>query len=101
MNNEDFIFEKCKHINTLLLENQEEEARDNVIKLLDYHSKANIEYSAKGLKELICLYDAISFDIFDTLVVRPFYKPTDLFKMMDREYRLLVNSNTLKINSLL
>lgn len=36
----------------------------------------------------------ISFDIFDTLVVRPFYKPTDLFKMMDKEYRLLVNSNT-------
>lgn len=35
----------------------------------------------------------ISFDIFDTLVVRPFYKPIDLFKMMDNDYRSLVNSN--------
>ena len=45
MNSEDLIFETCKNINTLLLENREEEARDNVIKLLDYHSKTNIEYS--------------------------------------------------------
>lgn len=36
----------------------------------------------------------VSFDIFDTLVVRPFYKPTDLFNMMDKDYHLLVNSNT-------
>ncbi|MBQ9658612.1 MAG: glycosyltransferase [Clostridia bacterium] len=28
----------------------------------------------------------VSFDIFDTLVVRPFYSPIDLFKILDREY---------------
>lgn len=29
----------------------------------------------------------ISFDIFDTLVVRPFLRPADLFKFLDKEYR--------------
>lgn len=28
----------------------------------------------------------VSFDIFDTAVVRPFYKPTDIFKMIDRDF---------------
>ncbi len=76
MNNEDFIFEKCKHINTLLLENREEEARDDVIKLLDYHSKANIEYSPlvnhlirevglyPYMKDQILWEDGLLFDIF-------------------------------------
>lgn len=29
----------------------------------------------------------VSFDIFDTLVVRPFLRPADLFKFLDKEYR--------------
>ncbi|HAB65761.1 MAG TPA: hypothetical protein DCE23_00190 [Firmicutes bacterium] len=33
----------------------------------------------------------VSFDIFDTLVVRPFLRPTDLFKFLDKEYRKEVN----------
>ena len=33
----------------------------------------------------------VSFDIFDTLVVRPFFKPLDLFKMLDNDYRDLKN----------
>lgn len=36
----------------------------------------------------------VSFDIFDTLVVRPFFKPTDLFKMLDNDYRKLRGNNT-------
>ncbi|MBP3772506.1 MAG: hypothetical protein J6I53_07445, partial [Treponema sp.] len=33
---------------------------------------------AKGLLQ----YDVISFDIFDTLILRPFAKPTDLFLLI-------------------
>lgn len=33
--------------------------------------------------------EVVSFDIFDTLVVRPFLKPVDLFKMLDNDYREL------------
>ncbi len=32
-----------------------------------------------GAKSEILKYDVISFDIFDTLLLRPFIKPTDLF----------------------
>lgn len=35
----------------------------------------------------------VSFDIFDTLIVRPFLEPTDLFRMLDKDYRELVGSN--------
>lgn len=31
-------------------------------------------------------YNYISFDVFDTLVVRPFYKPSDLFTLMNEYY---------------
>lgn len=34
----------------------------------------------------------VSFDIFDTLVVRPFYEPIDLFKVLEKEYIKLTNS---------
>lgn len=52
--------------------------------------KANIEYSAKGLKELICLYDAISFDIFDTLVMRKVYFNYDIFHIVGEKYKQIV-----------
>lgn len=46
------------------------------------------------LKEDICnsKIKVISFDIFDTLVVRPFLKPSDLFIMLDDYYRSLSNN---------
>ncbi len=31
-------------------------------------------------------YEYISFDVFDTLISRPFYKPTDIFKLMNSEF---------------
>lgn len=34
----------------------------------------------------------VSFDIFDTLVVRPFLEPIDLFRLLDREYRKISNN---------
>lgn len=38
------------------------------------------------VKQKICQKEVISFDIFDTLVVRPFYKPSDLFVLLDEEW---------------
>lgn len=43
-------------------------------------------------KELLS-YDVISFDIFDTLIVRPFSKPRDLFMMLDAEFDMLGFAN--------
>ena len=37
------------------------------------------------LKKLFPLIDVVSFDIFDTLLLRPFVRPTDLFWKMERE----------------
>lgn len=33
----------------------------------------------------------VSFDIFDTLINRPFYEPTDLFRLMDKDFEGLVD----------
>lgn len=38
---------------------------------------------SETLKNLIDEYDVISFDIFDTLLFRNVYKPTDIFKILD------------------
>ena len=45
MNNEDYIFEQCQKINTLLNNKQESDARDCVIKLLDFLNQNDIAYS--------------------------------------------------------
>ena len=37
---------------------------------------------AEQLVEALCCYDVISFDIFDTLLFRPFSAPTDLFYLL-------------------
>lgn len=37
------------------------------------------------LTRLLDNFDVISFDIFDTLLLRPFVKPTDLFRKMERD----------------
>lgn len=36
-------------------------------------------------------YEVISFDVFDTLVNRPFMQPSDLFDLMDRQLKDVVN----------
>lgn len=38
-------------------------------------------------------YEYISFDIFDTLITRPLYNPTDLFCMLDKKFEELYKSN--------
>ena len=39
------IFEACHKINDLLIANNENEARNELIKLLDFHEQKNIAYS--------------------------------------------------------
>lgn len=48
------------------------------------------------IKEKIVKSEAkyVSFDIFDTLIVRPFLEPTDLFKLLDKEYRKINENKT-------
>ena len=36
----------------------------------------------------------VSFDVFDTLVVRPFLNPTDLFSVVDKEFRKFTKNST-------
>lgn len=38
-------------------------------------------------------YEYISFDIFDTLIARPFYNPTDLFYILDKKFEELYKTN--------
>ena len=35
----------------------------------------------------------VSFDIFDTLITRPFYEPLDMFRIMDKDYRELTHND--------
>ena len=39
----------------------------------------------KQFKKSIKNVDVVSFDIFDTLLIRPYEKPTDLFKHIEYE----------------
>jgi len=48
-------------------------------------------------RELL-LYDVISFDIFDTLLLRPFAKPTDLFMILGNKYNLM-NFSKIRMDS--
>ncbi|MFA6831888.1 MAG: DEAD/DEAH box helicase [Bacteroidaceae bacterium] len=45
MENEDYIFNQCQKINSLLNKDEEVKARELLIMLLDFHNKNNIEYS--------------------------------------------------------
>lgn len=48
---------------------------------------AKVEYSYDGLKQLIGEYEAISFDIFDTLVMRTVYYNKDVFCVIAEKYK--------------
>lgn len=37
--------------------------------------------------------DYVSFDIFDTVVLRPFWEPTDLFRLLDQKFREIYPTN--------
>jgi len=49
------------------------------------------------IKEQICdkKTKVVSFDLFDTLVVRPFYVPSDMFQLLDKEFIEKSNCNSI------
>lgn len=51
----------------------------------ELYGRRTVHFLAKELLN----YDVISFDIFDTLIVRPFSKPRDLFMMLDERFDML------------
>ena len=78
--------------------------KESLEKLMDNYCKDDKEISNAGFfSSIVSKWDdrldnlhlqimddkikVVSFDIFDTLVVRPFLKPLDLFKVLDKEYR--------------
>ncbi len=40
----------------------------------------------------------VSFDIFDTALLRPFYSPTDIFELLDNEFGRLAKNRTIKFS---
>lgn len=56
--------------------------RDDVLKLVDKLSK----------------YDVVSFDVFDTLILRPFNDPKDLFRLLSPKYNM-VNFYNLRVKA--
>ena len=46
-----------------------------------------VEYTFKGLQNLIAEHEAISFDIFDTLVMRTVYFNHDVFRLVAKKYK--------------
>ena len=65
---------------------------------IDYYSLIQTKWN-DGLEKIkIALTDkdikVVSFDIFDTLVTRPFLEPTDLFDIMDKYFRKLTDNKT-------
>ena len=48
----------------------------------------------EDIKKNICSEqtETVSFDVFDTLLVRPFLKPSDLFALMDRTFHSMVKT---------
>ena len=49
-----------------------------------------VEYDSNGLKRLIEGYDAVSFDVFDTLVMRKLYFNRDVFLLTARKFSAFV-----------
>ena len=46
-------------------------------------------YSRAALIEEIKKHDIISFDIFDTLILRPFQNPTDMFMVLGNKFGVM------------
>lgn len=53
----------------------------------------NDELEETKIKILDPQYEYISFDIFDTLITRPFYRPSDLFHLLDKLYEKNFRTN--------
>ena len=83
----------------------EKEVKDLFGSLAEYNYKDHYHYSMRtsiatfewydDIKKNVCSPDieTVSFDIFDTLVLRPFFLPSDLFCLMNKKFNDLVGGN--------
>lgn len=60
-----------------------------------YLTITNFNEKLIELKEKIKENDLISFDMFDTLIYRPFYEPKDMFILLNKEFMKTFDSNGL------
>ena len=60
---------------------------DEEIRLYSRASESSLSFreNPEKLAQSLLCYDAVSFDVFDTLLFRPFSKPTDLFYLVGME----------------
>lgn len=58
-------------------------------RLLVKHSESEDGRSADEVAERLSRYEVISFDLFDTLVFRPFSEPADLFYFLEESFGIL------------
>lgn len=70
----------------------------------EYYYSCTTPWSEKeeNIKKMISneSIEYISFDIFDTLIVRPFFQPTDLFRLLDVYYRKLKTNSFLDFSKI-
>ena len=78
------IYNRIKNINIPVYFLNGEIAKDDVINQYEYNPYWN--NNINELEEKIREYDVVSFDIFDTLIMRKIYLPQDVFKLV--EFRL-------------
>ncbi len=63
-------------------------------------TEINPQYELLKRKVASSKYRYISFDLFDTLVVRPFWEPHDLFKLLDRDFQKLNQKTIINFHDL-
>lgn len=51
-----------------------------------------LQNQLENIREEIRKAKYVSFDIYDTLIVRPFWNPTDLFYLLEKEFEDIYNS---------
>lgn len=59
----------------------------------DAYTTWNGQYEQLKFSILDAAIEYVSFDIFDTLILRPFLEPTDLYFFMEKEFKSLVPGN--------
>lgn len=67
-------------------------AEDRYCYMLDTPFDLRLNNIKKEIKK--SQYKYISFDVFDTLIVRPFFKPSDLFTLLNHTYNNLIEETT-------
>ena len=67
--------------------------RDSNDKDYFYQMYTETKLCSEKLKKMILSTEikVVSFDIFDTLIVRPFYEPTDLFSFLEKKVKSILN----------